>query len=125
MKSKKVLLVEDNELLRTMYQTKLSRSGLEVFVAKDGGEAISFLKDHIVTIILLDIMMPDINGVEVLKSIRLDKNNINHKSKVFVLSNLNNQALMDEIVSLGIQEFITKADMTPSQVLERIAPHFA
>ena len=72
-KTKKVLLVEDDPFLSGMYQTKLKLEGFDVVSALDGEAALVKLqKDHF-DIILLDIMMPKLNGFDVLKEIRKDK----------------------------------------------------
>lgn len=116
--SKVVLLVEDNDFIRKMYQFKLAKSGIEVNEAPDGESAIKAIKEHKPDVVLLDIMMPGMSGIDVLKQLKKDK--MVPDLPVLVLTNVMNQQSINEAKKLGARDYIVKTDLTPSQVLEKI-----
>ncbi|MDP4038945.1 MAG: response regulator [bacterium] len=116
--SKVVLLVEDNDFVRKMYQFKLAKSGIEVIEAQDGESALKAIKEQKPDLVLLDIMMPGMSGIDVLKQLKKDK--IVPKIPVIVLTNVMNQQSIEECKKLGALDYIVKTDLTPSQVLDKI-----
>jgi chemosensory pili system protein ChpA (sensor histidine kinase/response regulator) len=70
---KTVLFVDDDPIVVAVYRKWLERNGLNVQVAKDGLIALKYLADHTPDIVVLDLMMPNVNGVEVLKFMRADR----------------------------------------------------
>jgi len=116
--SKIVLLVEDNDFIRKMYQFKLVKSGIEVIEAADGESALKAIKEHQPDLILLDIMMPGVSGIDVLKE--LNKQKLVPGIPVIVLTNVMNQQSIDECKKLGAKDYIVKTDLTPSQVLDKL-----
>ncbi|PLX21371.1 response regulator, partial [Candidatus Parcubacteria bacterium] len=87
-KDHKILIVEDYSTLRTLLAKKLSKEGFKVEQAPDGETALEIIPKFVPEIILLDIMMPGINGYEVLKSVRHNKNSEIAAIPVIMLSNL-------------------------------------
>jgi CheY-like chemotaxis protein len=118
--SKAVLLVEDNDFIRNMYQLKLAKADIEVVEAIDGAMALSKIKEHKPDVVLLDLMMPNVSGIEVLKELK--KQNLTPALPVVVLTNVMDQATIDEAKKLGARDYIVKTDLTPSQVLDKIKP---
>ena len=118
--SKAVLLVEDNDFIRNMYQLKLAKANIEVIEAVDGSMALAKIKEYKPDVVLLDLMMPNVSGIEVLKELK--KQGITPNLPVVVLTNVMDQATIDEAKSLGARDYIVKTDLTPSQVLEKITP---
>lgn len=118
--SKAVLLVEDNDFIRNMYQLKLAKADFEVIEAVDGAMALSKIKEHQPDVVLLDLMMPNVSGIEVLKELK--KQGITPKLPVVVLTNVMDQQTIDEAKNLGARDYIVKTDLTPSQVLDKIKP---
>lgn len=116
--AKTILLVEDNDFIRNMYQLKLSKSGFTVVEASDGAMALEKLKTLKPDLILLDLMMPNVSGIEVLKN--LHKQTIVPALPVIVLTNVLNPASVNEAKELGARDYIIKTDLTPSQVVEKI-----
>jgi len=92
--------------------------GFEVKYAEDGQMALDALKKWKPDVALLDIMMPKINGLDVLKHIK-EKKDYNDVITV-MLTNLGNEATAEEIYKLGATEYIVKADMTPLEVCDKI-----
>lgn len=120
-KAKILLLVEDDPLLVTMYQTKFSAEGFQVFTATDGVVGLQLAKSQQPDIIVLDIMMPKLDGIEVLRIIRQDQGLKN--IPVLMLSNLSELAKQKEAMELGAKEFLVKANLTPTEVVTKIKQH--
>ncbi len=118
--NKAVLLVEDNDFIRNMYQLKLAKSNIEVIEAVDGAMALQKIGEHKPDVVLLDLMMPNVGGIEVLRELK--KQGITPDLPVVVLTNVMDQATIDEAKKLGARDYIVKTDLTPSQVLEKISP---
>jgi DNA-binding response OmpR family regulator len=114
----KILLAEDDLQILDMYRRKFELEGFEVQYAEDGGIAIDILKSWKPDIALLDIMMPNTNGLDVLKYIK-DRPDFSDMITV-ILTNLGNESTAEEIYKLGATEYIVKADMTPLQVSEKV-----
>lgn len=114
--AKKILLVEDDPLLIDIYTTKLKNSDFEVLVAKDGQSALEIFEKEKPDLILLDIVLPNVNGWEVLREIKDKKG----KTKIIILSNLGQKEEIEKGLSLGADKYLIKADFTPTEVVEEI-----
>jgi CheY-like chemotaxis protein len=117
-KKKKIMIVEDDSFVMDIYQTKLSQEGYEVLPAENGAEAIKKLEKEIPDLILLDIIMPYIDGLQVLRKIKADE-----KLKdipVILLTNLSQKENINEGLGLGADDYLIKSHFTPSEVLEKI-----
>jgi len=113
----KVLIIEDNQDLVEMYRLKLSLEGFHVETAMDGEKGILAAVETKPDMILLDILMPNMNGFEVLKAI---KNNTQMDTKIIVLSNLGQYENIQEAKELGATEYMVKANTTPTMVVAKI-----
>ncbi|MEK7447439.1 MAG: response regulator [Patescibacteria group bacterium] len=116
--TQKILLAEDDIQLIDMYKRKFKLEGFEVYIAENGQEAIDQFETFTPDIVLLDIMMPKVNGLEVLRHIRKDSKN--KDALVIILTNLGNEATSEEIYKLGATDYIVKADMTPLEVTNKV-----
>lgn len=113
-----VLLIEDDNLLVRMYQDKFTQDGYKVNVALDGEEGLAKLKEEKPTLILLDIMMPKVNGFEALKKIKADPD---CKSiPVILLTNLGGQDDAKHGLEMGAVAYMIKSDYTPDQVVAKV-----
>lgn len=120
MAKKRILIVEDDQTLVEMYKEKLKLEGFLVSTAMDGKRAISKVKQG-ADLILLDILMPGLNGFEVLKKIRLDDNN--KLVPVLVLTNIGSESFDSDkklALSLGATDYMIKALNTPDDVIAKI-----
>ena len=116
--SKTILIIEDDITIAQMYRLKLELDGHKVEIALDGRsglKAISYVKPDLV---LLDIMMPRMNGDEVLKRIRSNPATAN--LSVLVLTNIGNEELRNRMKKMGVTSYIQKSDLTPKRVLAKI-----
>jgi DNA-binding response OmpR family regulator len=114
----KVLLVEDDSFLLSMYTTKFELEGFEVLTADDGEKGVKLARDSGPNIILLDILMPNMNGFEVLEKLKADKNTSG--IPVILLTNLNQKDEIEKGLRLGADDYLIKAHFMPSEVVEKI-----
>ena len=112
----KILLVEDDPLLIDIYTTKLKEAGFEVSVATEWQMALELFEKDKPDFILLDIVLPNTNGWEVLKQIKENKG----ITKVVILSNLGQKEEIEKGIKLGADKYLIKANYTPSEVVEEI-----
>jgi DNA-binding response OmpR family regulator len=117
----KVLLVEDDMPMVKMYTTRLMRENLEVQVAYDGEEALKKAMEWLPDLVVLDLMIPKIGGMEVLEQLHADQRT--KDLPVIILSNLSQDQDIERAQQLGAKEFLIKANFTPSQVIEKIKEH--
>ena len=114
-KSVKILIVEDDAQIRDVYQRKFTSSGFEVFTAQNGVEGVKAAKDHLPDIILLDVMMPTMDGFEAIERIKKDKTT--SEIPVIFLSNYGEVDQMTEGFVSGAVDYLIKAEHTPSDVV--------
>ncbi|HBG81213.1 TPA: response regulator [candidate division CPR2 bacterium] len=118
----KILIVEDDLQLVDMYKKKFDLEGFVTEMAGDGEKALEKIQEFKPDIILLDIMMPKIDGLEVLKQIRADKET--KDTLVIMLTNLSSESVAAQIHKLGATDYIVKADFTPLEVANRVKQIF-
>ncbi|MBI4359921.1 MAG: response regulator [Candidatus Jacksonbacteria bacterium] len=115
----KILLVEDDRFLSKMYVDKMSREeGFEVEAVEFGERVLECIEKSLPDLILLDIILPDINGVQVLKRIR--ENPKAAAIPVLMLTNLNEKDYINEALALGAKGYIIKAHFTPNEVIDKV-----
>ncbi len=117
-KKKLILLVEDDEFLAELYATKLTLEGFEVALATDGEKGLKMIKDKIPDLILLDIILPKMDGFEILKNIKADKSLKN--LPVILLTNLSQKDEIKKGLDLGANDYLIKAHFMPSEVVKKI-----
>lgn len=115
---KTILLVEDDEMLVDMYSLKFRDNGHDVITAGNGAEGLAAIKKSKPDIILLDIMMPQMDGFMVME--QLIKDPVFKKIPVFFLTNLKQEEDIEKGKKLGAIDYLVKSTMTPAQVLEKI-----
>lgn len=118
MQPKKILIAEDDGFIAEVYDTKLTFEGFEVVIATDGVEAIEKIKSTKPDVILLDVMMPKMNGLEVLEKIRQDKEF--KKTPVLILTNAGEKDSVTKALQLGATDYLIKSSYTPEEVVEKI-----
>ena len=117
--AKKILLVDDDMYIRDLYNEVLKEAGYDVVSRTNGDEALTELSKGGFDLILLDIMMPKLDGIGVLKSLK-EKPAAAPNGPVILLTNLAHDPVLKEATSLGAQTFLIKADMTPDQLIEKV-----
>jgi len=114
----KILIVEDEETISSMYEASMGKAGFKVVLAKDGEEGLKAATESKPNLILLDIMMPKMDGFAVLEKLKSDDNTKN--IPVVMLTNLGQSEDKEKGKKLGAVDYWVKADFTPSQVNEKI-----
>lgn len=117
MTGKKVMIVEDDVTLGEMYKLKFEKEWFETKLCIDGFAAISTALEYKPDAILLDIMMPDMNGFETLEVIR---NQTGMDTKIIMFSNLDSQSDIDKCMQMGANGYLVKANTTPAQAVSKI-----
>jgi len=117
---KKILLVEDDPLLVDIYKTKLEIAGFLPIVVSDGEKAVETVEKELPDAVLLDIVLPKMDGWEILKAMKQAKNAV----KVIVLSNLGQKEEVEKGLKLGAEKYLIKANFTPSEVIAEVQKLF-
>jgi CheY-like chemotaxis protein len=115
--SKTILIVEDESSLNEAYQVILASAGYDILSAFNGEEALAIVDDVTPDIILLDLRMPVMDGIEFLKNYSAGDNK---KTKVIVFSNYDMQKEIEEAYKLGADKYILKAWASPNELLKLI-----
>jgi len=115
---KKIVLADDEHFIAIAYKKGLEQAGYEVLVAHDGEEALLLVRTHNPDLLLLDIIMPKVNGFEVLQEMRDDATL--SATAVIVLTNLSQESDEQEARKYGAHDFVTKADVSLNDLLTRI-----
>jgi DNA-binding response OmpR family regulator len=114
-----ILIVDDDQLLVRMYQKKLENDGYIVITAEDGVKALEKIAEFIPDLILLDIMMPRLNGLELLKKLKLTEQTKN--IPVILLTNVGaSEEDSQRGLELGAVAYIVKASNRPAEVVTKI-----
>jgi len=114
----KILIVEDEEYLSDMYKIKFEQAGYVTVVAHDGEEGFELAQKEQPDLILLDLILPKLDGFKVLAKLRKEPNT--KKIKVFILSNLGQSDEVNKGMKTGADGYFIKANLTPSQLLEKV-----
>lgn len=112
---KKILVVEDEQAYLTLLHDQLVKNGYEVIDAHDGEEGLKLAVDQRPDLILLDIVMPKVDGMKMLKSLRADEWGKN--VPVFILTNVNESREMTEGMNNSVSHYILKSDMNLKDLL--------
>jgi two-component system response regulator VicR len=119
----KVAIVEDDQAISQMYRFKFEAEGYEVETAENGKLGLELIEKMKPDIVLLDLMMPEMNGDEVLAKMRASS--WGKDTKVVVLTNMGEQEIPESVKKLGVSHVILKAAMTPRQVAEVVKTELA
>jgi CheY-like chemotaxis protein len=118
----RVLVVEDEKMLSDVYSMILTMHGFDTQVAANGAEALTKIPEFNPDVILLDLLMPVMDGVSFLHEF---EPSINEGAKVIVYSNLHDSQKVDELTSLGAVDVILKSSVTPEGLVDLITQHTA
>lgn len=114
----KIIIVEDDPMISEIYQRKFSSSGFEVSVCESGEEVLVLAKKNPVDIILLDLLMPKMDGFEVIRNLR--GGGYDENIKIIVFSNLSQREDREKALNLGANGFIVKSEYAPSQLVKEV-----
>ena len=114
----KVLIVEDDALLRKAYKTKLTLEGFEVAEAADGVMGIEQVKTWKPDVVLLDILMPNVDGIEVLRRLEPKKNYPG--MRIIVFSNWSIPEKVEQALALGAEKYLVKSTISPNDMIQTL-----
>ncbi|MDA1169458.1 MAG: response regulator [bacterium] len=112
---KKILIVEDDQFIREMYNLILTKAGYEVTEALDGKDGLTMAQEGGYDVILLDLMMPNLDGLGFLSALKEEPSK-KKNGPIIVLSNLAYGDAKQKAIELGASDFLVKADLDPKDV---------
>jgi DNA-binding response OmpR family regulator len=113
-----ILVIEDDPILSKMYSEKFSNEGYKVLTAMDGETGLDMAINNKIDIILLDVMLPRISGIDLLKKLREHEKGKN--TLVVVLTNLADPDEKKRALNLGVKDYLVKAMQNPGQVVDKV-----
>lgn len=114
----RILIVEDDDFLRSLAVTKLQAEGFVMDIAPTGDDGLAKIMALPPDLVILDLMLPNVSGFEVLQKIR--ENEATKKLKVIVFSNLGEEEDIKKCLDLGVSEYLVKANFTLDELAEKI-----
>lgn len=115
---KKILIIEDDKFLRLLITRKLNKEGFSVIEAVDGEEGIKKAREEKPDLVLLDLILPSVDGFEVLSRIRKDETT--KAIPVIILSNLGQKEDIEKGLKRGASDYLIKAHFTPIEIVEKV-----
>ena len=116
--AKKILIVEDDKFLRELIGQKLLKEGYDIVEAVDGEKGIKSVKDEKPDLILLDLILPGMDGFEVLTKIKEDSKIA--QIPVIILSNLGQKDDIEKGLKIGAADYLIKAHFSPGEIIDKI-----
>jgi DNA-binding response OmpR family regulator len=114
----KILFIEDDPLIVKIYSTRLKADGHEVYSAENGEDGLKLAFEQKPDVVVLDVMMPKMDGFGVLEKLRMD--DFFKTKPILMYSNLNNEDEITRAKQMGVTEFIVKANLSPTQMVVKI-----
>ncbi len=114
----KILVIEDDSFLQSLEASKLSKEGFEVITASTGDEGMAKINEAGVSLVLLDLMLPNFDGFDILKKMREQEST--KATPVIVFSNLSEDTAMQKAEALGATKFMVKSNFTLEELVEEI-----
>lgn len=116
--AKKILIIEDDKFLRELIAQKLVKEGYDIAEAVDGEKGVKAAKEEKPDLVLLDLVLPGIDGFEVLARIKGDSEIA--QIPVIILSNLGQKDDIEKGLKMGAADYLIKAHFTPAEIIEKI-----
>lgn len=116
--AKKILLIEDEEIMLNLLRRKLTQEGYEIYSARNGEEGVEAMRKDLPDLVLLDIIMPKMDGFEVMEKMAAD--NILKKIPVIVISNSGQPVEIDRAQKLGAKDWLIKTEFDPKEVIVKV-----
>lgn len=119
---KKILLIEDEDDIRALYVEILNDAGYSVFEATDGNSGIDAAREQDWDLLLLDIMLPGQDGVQVLSQMKAES--IGTGKPIILLTNLGSEHVINECFKLGADGYLIKSQITPDKIVDEVNVYF-
>lgn len=114
----KILLVEDDQMFAALYKRQFVESGIDVDVAINGTDGLAAVTKNRYDLVLLDILLPDIDGTEVFRQMKAQ--DLTRDIPVVFLTNLSQEENIEKAFKLGAKGYLVKASYTPDQVVQEV-----
>ncbi|MEA3463485.1 MAG: response regulator [Patescibacteria group bacterium] len=114
--NKKILIIEDEEILLNVLSKKIKDNGFDVLVARDGENGLAQIKSGKPDLILLDMLLPKLDGFGVLEKLKENKNNI----PIVIISNSGQPVDVGRALKLGAYDYLIKAELSPDEIIEKV-----
>jgi DNA-binding response OmpR family regulator len=121
---KKILLVEDDQFLSELYVEILKEGGYEVSWVADGEKGYQEMKKGGYDLVLLDVMLPKLDGLEILQKLKAGKQ-LKKNKVIFLLTNLSGEAIVRKKGRLQVDEYLIKSSLTPDKLLAKIKSYLS
>jgi DNA-binding response OmpR family regulator len=118
MDAKRVILIEDEYFISFLYKRQLEQEGVPTDTFATASEGLAALKQNHYDLLLLDMMLPDSDGIEILKKIRADESVKN--LPVVVMTNLSQEAVIQDAKKLGVIEYLIKSQISPDEIVQKV-----
>lgn len=116
--SKKIVVVEDEKSISGPLADALKEEGFDVSVANNGKEGLDLIKEKKPELVLMDIIMPEVGGVELLNELRKDENL--KDTNVVVLSNVDSEGGISDVMSIGVYDYLIKTDYSLDAIVNKV-----
>ncbi len=116
----KLLLIEDEEFIRDLYKRQLELAEFEVDAFANGTDGLKAIEEIVYDMVLLDIMLPDMSGIEILTKIKKSQNATMQKTPVVMITNLGDDSVIKEAFKIGAVGYLLKATFTPQQMVGEV-----
>jgi DNA-binding response OmpR family regulator len=116
--SRKLLIIEDEHFIGELYSRALQKEGYEVTLISDGNEALKAAQTNVFDIILLDLMIPNLTGIEILRILRDPARVPTLKAKIIITTNLEQREDVRADIEHQADGYLVKAEMTPKELVE-------
>lgn len=113
-----ILLIEDDEMISAMYKTKFTMEKLQLVTATDGETGLKLAKERTPSLVLLDIILPKIDGFQVLQAMKADQTL--KAVPVVLLTNLGQESDIEKGKKLGADDYFVKASHTPADIVAKV-----
>jgi DNA-binding response OmpR family regulator len=117
MSNHKIALIEDEEAIRELYRLHLESNGFEVEIATNGESGIALIREFKPHAVLLDLMLPKVDGFEVLRDL---SKRTHSKPKIIVLTNMGDEEVQHRVMRMGADSFLIKIEVTPTDVTDHL-----
>jgi len=116
---KKILIVEDDQFIRDIYEEVLKDEGYQITCASDGQKGYEEMKKKSYDLVLLDIMLPKLDGIDILQKLQKE-GKLKQSKTIFLLTNLSGEAIMKKKGRIEVDEYLIKSSLTPDKLVEKI-----
>ncbi len=116
----KILLIEDEQTIRDLYISLLKGEGYDVTAGENGSQGYKLMAKGGYDLVLLDIIMPDMDGIQVLEKLKKENKPEQPNKKIVMLTNLEQDAYISKCLTYGVRGYLVKSDYNPEQFLNEV-----